>query len=139
MIGLLGSLLFALTALGFAAAPSYAGGQPGITINRDSGFSACECATGGGTLSNPYVIGAFAITSPNSEGSAITIENTTKSFVITGISADYTNTTPTEAVIHLSGVTGPDMVNNVSANGDGHRDQDRQLLVEHRPELDQRE
>lgn len=110
-----------MTALGFAvvASPSYASGQPGITINGDSGFSTCECAIGAGTPSNPYVVGPFAITSPNSQGSAITIENTTKDFTITGISANYTNTDPGEAVIHLSGVTGPATVNNVSANNDG--------------------
>jgi hypothetical protein len=114
-------LLFGATALGFAfaASPSYASGQPGILINGDTGFPACRCTTGIGTTSNPYVIGPFAITSANTQGSAITIENTTKDFVITGISANYTNTDPTEAVIHLSGVTGPATVNNVSANGDG--------------------
>jgi len=101
------------------ASPSFASGQAGITINGNAGFASCKCATGSGTASNPYVIGPFAITSPNSSGSAITVENTTADFTITGISANYTNTNPGDAVIHLSGVTGPATVSNVSANNDG--------------------
>jgi hypothetical protein len=114
-------LLCVGTVVGFAiaASPCYASGQPGIIINGNAGFATCGCATGSGTPSNPYVIGPFAITSPNGQGSAITIENTTADFTITGISANYTNTDPADAVIHLSGVSGPATVNNVSANNDG--------------------
>jgi hypothetical protein len=99
------------------ASPSYAAGP--ITINGDAGFTACGCATGAGTASNPYVIGPLAISSTNSEGSAITVENTTADFTITGISANYTNVNPSQSVIHLSNVTGPAIVTNVSANNDG--------------------
>jgi hypothetical protein len=99
------------------AAPSYAA-EP-ITINGNTGFTKCGCATGEGTASNPYVIGPLAISSTNSEGSAITVENTTADFTITGISANYTDVKPSQPVIHLSNVTGPAIVNNVSANNDG--------------------
>src|SRR6516225_4923981 len=107
------------TAAAFAvmASPSYAA-EP-ITINRNAGFTKCGCATGEGTASNPYVIGPLAISSTNGEGSAITVENTTADFSITGVSANYTNVNPSQSVIHLSHVTGPANVNNVSANGDG--------------------
>ncbi len=111
--------------LGFdlaAAAPSYAAPvnqSPGITINGNSGFASCGCATGAGTASNPYVVGPYAITSPNSGGSAVTIENTTADFVLTGISANYTDLNPAHPVIHLYEVTGPATVSNVSANADG--------------------
>jgi hypothetical protein len=99
------------------ASPSYAA-EP-ITINGNAGFTKCSCATGEGTTSNPYVIGPLAISSTNIEGSAITVENTTADFTITGISANYTNENPSQSVIHLSNVTGPAVVNNVSANNDG--------------------
>jgi hypothetical protein len=99
------------------ASPSYAA-EP-ITINGNEGFATCGCATGAGTASNPYVIGPLAISSTNSEGSAITVEHTTADFTITGVSASYTNVNPSQSVIHLSNVTGPAIVNNVSANEDG--------------------
>jgi hypothetical protein len=107
------------TAAAFAAmaSPSYAAGP--ITINGNAGFMTCGCATGVGTASNPYVIGPLAISSTNSEGSAITVENTTADFTITGISANYKNLNPSQSVIHLNNVTGPAIVNNVSANNDG--------------------
>jgi hypothetical protein len=121
MRGLRWVLALGATAVGFAvcAPASLASGAAGITINGNSGFAACGCATGSGTASNPYVIGPLAISSTNSSGSAITVENTTADFTITGISANYTNTNQSDAVIHLSGVTGPATVNNVSANDDG--------------------
>lgn len=79
----------------------------------------CGCATGAGTTNSPYIIGPLAISSTNSEGAAITVENTTSDFKLTGISANYTNTDPSQSVIHLNHVTGPATVNNVSANDDG--------------------
>jgi hypothetical protein len=111
--------LCAATAAAFAvvASPSYAAAP--ITINGNEGFTTCGCATGAGTASNPYVLGPLAISSTNNEGSAITVENTTADFTITGISANYTNENPSESVIHLNNVTGPAIVNNVSANNDG--------------------
>ena len=105
-------------AFGVMATPSYGAAGP-ITINGNGGFATCGCATGGGTASNPYVIGPLAISSTNSEGSAITVENTTADFTITGISANYTNTNQSQSVIHLNDVAGPATVNNVSANNDG--------------------
>lgn len=120
-----------MVAFAVAASPSYAaGGIQGITIDgSNGGFSACGCATGSGTASDPYVIGPFAIMSPNSLGSAITIENITADmnihFTITGISVNYNDTNPLDrgnAVIHLSNVTAignPDHVSNVTANDDG--------------------
>jgi hypothetical protein len=106
-----------VAALGVMASPGYAAGP--ITINGNAGFQKCGCAIGSGTASNPYVIGPLAINSTNSEGSAITVENTTADFTITAISANYTNTNPSQSVIHLSKVTGPAIVDNVSANNDG--------------------
>jgi hypothetical protein len=99
------------------ASPSYAAGP--ITINGNADFATCGCATGAGTVSNPYVIGPLAISSTNSDGSAITVENTTADFTITGITANYNDTNPSHSVIHLDNVTGPATVNNVSANDDG--------------------
>ena len=104
-------------AFGVMATPSYAAGP--ITINGNGWFATCGCATGGGTASNPYVIGPLAITSTNSDGSAITVENTTADFTITGVTANYTNTNQSQSVIHLDNVTGPASINNVSANNDG--------------------
>jgi hypothetical protein len=104
------------------AAPSYASPvnqSRGITINGNSGFLTCGCATGAGTASNPYVVGPFAITSENAGNSAVTIENTTADFVLTGISANYTDTDPTHPVLNLTNVAGPASVSNLSANGDG--------------------
>ena len=111
--------LCAATAAAFAvvASPSYAA-EP-ITIHGNEGFTTCGCAAGAGTASNPYVIGPLAISSTNSEGSAITVENTTANFTITGVSANYTNVNPSQSVIHLSHVTGPAIVNSLSANNDG--------------------
>jgi hypothetical protein len=108
-----------VAALAVWASPSYASSQAGITIDGNAGFAACGCATGAGTASNPYVVGPLSINAPNGSGSAITVENTTADFTITGISANYTDTNPSDAVIHLSGVTGPANVSNVSANNDG--------------------
>jgi hypothetical protein len=104
------------------AVPSYAGTvnqSPGITINGNSGFAACKCTTGAGTASNPYIVGPFAITSPNSGGSAVTIENTTADFVLTGISVTYNDSNPLDPAVNLTSVTGPATVSNLSANGDG--------------------
>jgi hypothetical protein len=106
-----------MVAFAVAASPSYAAG--GITINGNAGFTTCGCATGSGTAGNPYVIGPLAITSPNSSGSAITIENTTANFTVTGISANYNDSNPADPVIHLMNVTGPANVSNVTANADG--------------------
>jgi len=108
-----------VAALAVWASPSYASSQGGITIDGNAGFAACGCATGAGTASNPYVIGPLSINAPNSSGSAITVENTTAEFTITGISANYNDTNPSHSVIHLSGVTGPSNVSSVSANDDG--------------------
>jgi hypothetical protein len=114
-----------VVAFGVAASPSYAtggGGQlPGITINGNAGFTTCGgcVVSGSGTQASPYVIGPWAITSPNSQGAAITVENTTADFTITAISANYSDTNPADPVIHLENVTGPANVTNVSANNDG--------------------
>lgn len=59
MRGFRGLMLCGATALMFSlvmAAPSYArtvNQSPGITINGNSGFVTCGCATGAGTASNP--------------------------------------------------------------------------------------
>ena len=106
-----------VVAFAVVASPSYAAGS--ITINGNAGFTTCGCATGSGTAGNPYVIGPLAITSPNSSGSAITIENTTANFTVTGISANYNDSNPADPVIHLMNVTGPANVSNVTANADG--------------------
>ena len=106
------------------AAPSYATDvpqSPGITINGNSGFSTCGCATGAGTASNPYVVGPFAITSENSSGSAVTVENVTADFRLTGISANYTDSNPSNAVIEFSNVHPTDSatLTGATANSDG--------------------
>ena len=97
-----------------------------IVINGNDpteSFAKCECATGSGTKTDPYVIGPWAITSENStSGAAVAVENVTADFTITGISANYTDTDhPSHAVIYLSNVHPTDsaMVSNVSANEDG--------------------
>jgi hypothetical protein len=112
-------VLLSATAVTFAilASPSYA--AAGITITGNAGFATCGCASGSGTASNPYVIGPLAITSPNGSGSAITIQNTTADFTITGISINYNDSNPADPVIHLVDVVGPATVSNVSANADG--------------------
>ena len=106
-----------MTAFAVMASPGYA--ASGITISGNAGFTACGCASGAGTTSNPYVIGPLAITSPNSSGSAITIQNTTADFTITGISTNYNDSNSADPVIHLVNVAGPATVSNVSANADG--------------------
>ena len=126
MRGVRGILAFgvAVAALAVGASPGYAGGgggqKPGITINSNTGFKTCGCVvSGSGTASNPYVIGPWAITSPNSLGSAITVENTTADFTITGISVNYNDSNPSDITFHLLNVQGPASISNVSANGDG--------------------
>jgi hypothetical protein len=119
-------LLLGATAVAFAAgsvAPSYAGtvGQHlGILITSNADFQSCGCVTSGsGTATHPYVIGPWAITAPNAQGSAITVENVTSYFTITGISTNYGDSNPADPVIHLVGVSQPTNVSNVSANADG--------------------
>ena len=125
MRGMRRLMLSCVTAFAFSlamAAPGYAGTvsqSPGITINGNSGFLTCGCATGAGTASNPYVVGPFAIISPNSGNSAVTIENTTADFVLTGISVNYTDANPLHPVVNLTNVAGPATISNLSANGDG--------------------
>jgi hypothetical protein len=93
----------------------------GITINGNGGFAACGCATGQGTKADPYVVGPWAITSENGSNAAVTVENVTADFTITGISANYTDSDPSDPVIDLSDVNPADSasVSDVSANADG--------------------
>jgi hypothetical protein len=108
-----------------------------ITIMSNSDFTApgsttgCACVTAGnGTAKNPYVIGPWAIPAPAPSSStspggwAIKVDNSsggvTSAFTISGISANYTDFTPSDAVILLvninpSGTT----ISNVSANEAG--------------------
>jgi hypothetical protein len=97
------------------------GQHAGITINGNSGFTTCGCATGSGTKADPYVVGPWAITSENSSDAAVTVENVTADFTITGLSANYTDSNPSHPVIELSNVKPADsaLVSNASANADG--------------------
>jgi hypothetical protein len=113
-----------VAAFGVWTPPGYASGGggalPGITITSNAGFQTCGCVvSGSGTASKPYVIGPWSITSPNSLGSAITIENTTAAFTVTGISVGYNDSNPSDITFHLLNVQGPATISNVSANGDG--------------------
>src|SRR5947209_4104835 len=110
--------------LGVCASPSLATAtnqHAGIMINGNAGFAACKCATGNGSTANPWVIGPYAITSETSTGSAVTVENVTSDFTITGISANYSDANPQHAVIDLSGDHPADSgtVSNLSANAEG--------------------
>jgi len=123
-----------------APGAALAGGQGGsgqhgaITITSDAGFTApgsatgCACVTAGnGTPGSPYVIGPWAITTPSggSSGWAIKIDNSrggvTSSFVISGISANYSGVPFTDPVIVLVDVNNPagTTISNVTANEDG--------------------
>jgi hypothetical protein len=124
--GLLGTcstvVVLCLTMAGSAVAAS--GGQhAGISITANAGFQSCGCVTSGaGTMSNPYVIGPWAITSP-ADGSAITIDNSSGSisdvFTISGISGNCNDSNPADPFIHLTDVRTPTTISNVSANADG--------------------
>jgi hypothetical protein len=95
----------------------------GITINGNSGFAACGCATGTGTKADPYVVGPWAITSENGSNAAVTVENVTAYFTLTGISANYTDSDPSHPVIELSNVNvnsaDSASVSGASANANG--------------------
>src|SRR5579862_732755 len=109
-----------------SAAPGYAdvGQHTGITITSNASFQSCGCvSSGSGTAASPYVIGPWAITAPNSSGSAITVDNSsgavTDYFTLTGISVNYNDSNPTDITIHLTDVKNATTVSNVSANADG--------------------
>ncbi len=109
---------------GLASASGGGGQHAGITITSDTGFQSCGCVTSGaGTPTNPYIVGPWAITGPNSAGSAITVDNSSgdisKYFAITGISTNYNDANPSDPVIHLIDVHQSTTVSNVSANADG--------------------
>ena len=96
-----------------------------ITITSDSDFTApgstsgCECVTAGnGTASNPYVIGPWAIPAPSSGGWAIMVDGVASSFIISGISANYSDFTTTDSVILLVDINNPSgtTISNISAN-----------------------
>jgi hypothetical protein len=120
-----------MIALCVGAPASYAGGgggqHPGIKITSNGDFVGCGCFTSGdGSAARPFVIGPWAITTPNASGSAITIDNSsgliTDYFTITGISVNYNDTDPTHRshpVIYVNDVNTPTTISNVSANDDG--------------------
>ena len=120
---LAGAALAVAAVFGSSGAVSAAGHGP-ITITSDSGFQSCACVTSGnGTATSPYVIGPWAITSANSSGAAIEVDNSgggvTKYFTITGISANYNDPAPTDPLLLIKGVTLATSITNVSANNDG--------------------
>lgn len=103
-LGLAGS------AVGAASAPRHAP----ISITSDADFSTCGCVvSGGGSPSNPYVIGPWSIN--NANGAAVTIDgsggNLTKSFdlhnlVIAGNSTPYSDGIVIRHVNQSSSVSG---------------------------------
>jgi hypothetical protein len=117
------SLWVTAIVLGVSASPSLGAvnQHTAITINGNAGFAACKCATGNGSAANPWVIGPYAITTETGTGSAVTVENVTADFTVTGISANYSDPNPQDAVIDLSGdhPTDSGTVSNISANAEG--------------------
>jgi len=116
------------------AASAGSGQHAAITITANSDFTApgsptgCACVTAGnGTPGSPYVIGPWAITAPSkgSSGWAIMVDNTsdtvTRSFTISGISANYSGVPFTDPVIKLAGVNNLSgtTISNISSNGNG--------------------
>lgn len=124
---LLASVMAALVAAAvLGTGPVTASDRGAITITSNAGFTSCGCVTAGsGTASNPYVIGPFAIATPSggTSGWAVKVDNSrggvTAFFTITGISAGYTDTNPSDPVIWLVKVTNPTTISSISANNDG--------------------
>jgi hypothetical protein len=127
--------VFALALGGAAVARSGGISQhDAITIGSDADFTApgsptgCACVSAGdGTAGSPYVIGPWAIGAPSGgvKGWAVKVDNSgggvTKSFEITGISANYKGVPFTDPVVQLVDVdnTAGTTISNVSANADG--------------------
>jgi hypothetical protein len=116
------------------AASADTGQHAAITITSDSDFTApgsptgCACVTAGIGTNSP-VIGPWAISAPTGDstgGWAVKVVNTivngvpsiTKSFTISGISANYSGVGPTDRVIWLVGVNSA-TISNASANENG--------------------
>jgi hypothetical protein len=124
---LLASVVIALIAAAvLGAGPATASSRGAITITSNAGFASCGCVTAGtGSASNPYVIGPFAIATPSggTSGWAVKVDNSgggvTAFFTISGISAGYNDTNPTDPVIWLVKVTNPTTISSISANNDG--------------------
>jgi hypothetical protein len=73
-----------------------------ININGDAGFTAANGVVGGsGTAADPYVIGGWPV-DPSGGNSGITIQNTTRSFIIRNVTID----SPTSYGIYLANNTG---------------------------------
>jgi len=120
------SALTALVAALAGASVATASGHAAITITKNSDFQSCACVTSGsGSASSPYVIGPWAISAPSggSTGWAVKVDNSnggvTAFFTVTGISANYNDTVPTDPIIWLVGVHQATTVSSISANGDG--------------------
>ena len=129
------TVLALVIAVGSPVAASAGSGQhAAITITANSDFTApgsptgCACVTAGnGTPGSPYVIGPWAITAPSkgSSGWAIMVDNTsdtvTRSFTISGISANYSGVPFIDPVIVLAHVNNPSWttISNISSNGNG--------------------
>ena len=130
-------LLAGALALGLAGAPGARadlGQHDAITITSNADFTAvgssagCACVTAGsGTAADPYVIGPWAISAPSrgTHGWGIRVDNSgggvTDSFVISGISVNYSGVPFTDPTIQLMDVNNPSgtTIMNVSANEDG--------------------
>ena len=115
-----------------AAGPAGAPQHGAIRITLDADFTApgsatgCPCVTAGnGTPGSPYVIGPWAITAPSggSSGWAVKVDGggLTRTFTITGISANYSGVPFIDPVILLVNVNNPSgtTISNISANEDG--------------------
>jgi hypothetical protein len=86
-LGILGAFLFVAGVLAYRpdALRAANGSHAPIVIASDSDFQACNCVTrGSGTMTDPYIIGPWAINSAAYSNSAVLIDGTflTRSFIL---------------------------------------------------------